>query len=570
MKKKIKPVIFIIALIIIIGIIYAGQVLYEHFSYSREHADLNEYYNLTDPTQAVLYIDYELKEDKAACFNGEFYLTYEQLRDYISNRFYYGKTDGILVYTGPNDIYTTRMGESTVYKADGSSEELGYNATLLEGDTLYVAVKYAERYTDMSSESFTEDGPARIKIYSKAGVEYTSGNLKKTVALRKLGGRKSEIVAYATGPVAVVEQMDEWSRVISEDGHIGYVENKNIKDITPATQGGVTSQKIDLGEYTSIKHEGKVNMGFHPIGGISGNESVTGVLSQAKSLNVIAPTWFSLSDTEGNISSYATNDYITAAHAVGAQVWAVVDNFNNENKPDTATVLCSAAARANLIANLIQKQAEYGFDGINVDFELIDESYAADYLEFLRELAVACRKNQIVLSIDNYVPMNFNDHYDLAEQGIIADYVVIMGYDEHYAGSEEAGSVASIGYVSTGIQNALDLVPADKVINSIPFYTRLWTTSGGELSSKALHMDGAANYISEKGIEMKWDENTCQFYGEYTDENGDFYQIWNEDAKSIEAKLSVMQSQGIAGVAEWALGFETADVWDVIADYMAK
>lgn len=572
MKKKIKPVIFIIALIVICGLIYAGQLLIEHFSYTKDKVDLNEYYGLTDAKQAVLFIDDELMDEKAAYLNDKFYLKYDLVKEHISNRFYYGVADGIMVYTGPNAIYTAYLGESMITSSEGETINLDTPAAILEGETLYVSVDYITMFTDNTYDGYVDDGPFRIRIYSAAGKEVQVGKLNKNIAIRKLGGRKSEVVSNNTaGAVTVVEQMEEWSRVITSDGHIGYIENKYIKDTAPTVLVGTASaNKVNLGEYTSIKMDTKLNMGFHAIGGISGNESVSGILAQAKTLNVIAPTWFSISDTEGNISSYATHDYITAAHASGIQVWAVVDNFNNENKPDTETVLSSASARANLISNLLAQQAEYGFEGINVDFELISESYADSYLEFLRELSVACRKNNIVMSIDDYVPMDFNDHYDLHEQGIIADYVVIMGYDEHYAGSEEPGSVASIGYVTTGINKALENVAADKLINAVPFYTRLWTTSGGELSSKALHMDGAASFIAENGIEMKWDEETCQYYGEKTADNDDFYQIWNEDARSIETKLSVMQSAGIAGVAEWALGFETADVWDVFADYMSK
>ncbi len=191
-------------------------------------------------------------------------------------------------------------------------------------------------------------------------------------------------------------------------------------------------------------------------------------------------------------------------------------------------------------------------------------------MQFMRELSVACRQNGLIFSIDDYVPMEFNDHYDLTEQGEIADYVVIMGYDEHYGGSDKAGSVASIGYVQEGIEKALTMVPAEKLVNAIPFYTRVWTTSGGEVSSKALHMDGATNIINQYGMEMNWDEETCQYYGEVTDSNGALIQLWNEESRSIEVKLSVMQAAGLAGVAEWALGFENAEVWDVIAAYMAQ
>ncbi len=218
----------------------------------------------------------------------------------------------------------------------------------------------------------------------------------------------------------------------------------------------------------------------------------------------------------------------------------------------------------------MEQATTFGFDGINVDFEKITEEGGPQYLQFLRELSVECRKNQLVLSIDDYVPMDHNDHYDLVEQGVVADYVVIMGYDEHYAGSSEAGSVASIDYVQTGLEKALTQVPAEKLVNAIPFYTRVWMTSDGKLTSKAINMEGAKNIISSKNLEMNWDETTCQYYGEATDSDGVFYQLWDEEAKSIQTKLSVMQTMNIAGVAEWALGFETADIWDVIGEYLAQ
>ena len=572
MKKKIKPVIFIIALIILFGLIYAGQIAYERFSYTKEHVDLNEYYGITDPTQAVLFMNDQLMDEKAAYLNGKYYLDLNLVSEYISNRFYYGEADGILVYTGPNATYTEVIGENNITSTAGDNIDLGFPASVNEDGRLYVAVDYLKKFVSMNYENFEDEGPARIRIYTGTEHESQNGTLKKAVAIRKLGGRKSEIVSNApAGTVTVVEEMEEWSRVISSDGHIGYLENKHIKDLGPVVINTDNSaDKVALGEYTSMSLGSKVNLGFHPIGGVAGNDTVSSILGATKSLNVVSPTWLSLEGSDGAISSYATHDYITAAHAAGVQVWAAVDNFNNPNGCDTEAVLTHAASRANLIANLMQQQAEFGFEGINVDFEQISESYARSYVEFLRELSVACRANQVVLSIDNYVPMDFNDHYDLTEQGIIADYIIIMGYDEHYAGSEEAGSVASIGYVENGIKNALEEVPAEKLINAVPFYTRIWTTSGGQVSSKAIHMSGVNNFVSEKGIELKWDEETCQNYGEATAANGDFYQIWSEDAQSLEAKLGVMQASGIAGVAEWALGFESSDAWDVIANYMAQ
>lgn len=210
-----------------------------------------------------------------------------------------------------------------------------------------------------------------------------------------------------------------------------------------------------------------------------------------------------------------------------------------------------------------------GIDGINVDIEGISEKYGDDFIEFVRELSIACRGAGLVLSVDNYVPYNFNNHYRLDEQGVFADYVVIMGYDEHYAGSQEPGSVASIGYVTYGIEEALKCVPAQKLINGIPFYSRIWKTAADGVTSMAYGMNELQTFIANHNMAVEWNAASEQNYAEVSEDDAT-YQIWIEDAESIEKKLEVMQAHGIAGVAEWCLGMESADVWTVIADYMNK
>ncbi len=590
MKKKILPVMIIIALIIIIGLIFAAQLLFERFSYSGEQADLASYYGLSGSEDAAILYNDELLETKARSSNGTIYLDIDSLHELVSGRFYYGIADGVLLYTTPSVTYTTVVGESTWSSGSGESGDAGFPISYLDGETLYVSLDYASRFSNVFYRSYSD--PNRVQIIS-GSFEGTLATLKKDMEIRVLGGRKSEVVSeIGEGSVLVTNQMDEWSEVVTWNGHIGYVENKYL-DVTdenitidksvwesvnsgnslfePITDG--TAQlpaPADIDAYTSMTFEGKLNIGFQSIGGVAGNETVSGAVEQAKALNVLAPTWFALSDNEGHIQSFATNDYVTYAHANNIQVWAAVDDFNAMTDFDTEEVLSHTASRTTLVNSIMEQVATYGIDGINVDFENVQERYIQSYLQFLRELSVVCRANQIYLSIDNYVPMDFNSYYNLEEQGVIADYIIVMGYDEHYTGSEEAGSVASIDYVEKGITNALNEVPAQKLVNAIPFYTRLWSTSGGELSCKALHMDGANTVISDLGIELNWDEKTCQYYGEVTAEDGTFYQIWNEDARSIEVKLGVMQAAGIAGVAEWALGFETADVWDVISAYVAQ
>ena len=285
------------------------------------------------------------------------------------------------------------------------------------------------------------------------------------------------------------------------------------------------------------------------------------VIAGTTGLTTISPTWFTIRDTNGNITSLASSAYVDAAHQAGLEVWGLVDNFTNQ--VDTLAVLSNTQSRANMISQLITEAQNSGLDGINVDFEQITEEMSDHYIQFIRELSVECRKNQIVLSVDNYVP-GFTSHYNREEQGIVADYVIIMGYDEHYVGSE-AGSVASLPWVEQGIQDTLDEVPAERVINAIPFYTRLWRTTGGNVTSEAIGMDQAQQTIADNNVETYWDKTTSQNYGKYDIDNST-YQIWLEDAQSVAEKVKLVSKYDLAGVSAWKLGFENNVIWQVISD----
>ena len=315
-----------------------------------------------------------------------------------------------------------------------------------------------------------------------------------------------------------------------------------------------------------LSRDYKINLGWHVIGGVGGNDTLEETVAKTKGLNVISPTWFTLTGNEGEFSSFATTSYVERAHEMGLEVWALVGNVDSVDV-DLYTVLSKTSNRRRLILQLLAAVREYNLDGLNIDFENVSLDAGEPFIQFIRELSIPCRKYGIVLSVDNYVPMNHTDHYDRAEQGVVADYVIIMGYDEHYNGSDEAGSVASINFVESGIKNTVAEVPKEKVINALPFYTRIWETGADGISSQAVGMEMAQTYVSDHGIATRWDEVTCQNYGEFQD--GDrLCQVWLEDAESITVKLNIMEKYEIAGVAAWRLGFETADIWDVIEEYM--
>ena len=565
MKKKIIPIVIAIVLIIIIGGVTFGSRILEKYSYSKERADLNAYYGITGSQEAAIVLQDEIVEEKARISDDICYLDMATIHKYLNDRFYVDGGEGLLLYTLPEDIVRNSIGSSVKETAQGS-EELGYTAAIWEGDTLYVALDYIKQYTNFSYQLFTD--PYRIQLTTE-WPSYEVASISKNTQVRVKGGVKSEILTDVQkgDQVSVLEQMETWSKVKTADSVIGYVENKRLTGIRSEQPIPVTDYQEP--EYTSLTRDHKINLGWHVVASAGGNDTFNSVTANAGNLNVISPTWFKLCDNEGGYTSFASADYVQKAHDRGLEVWALIENIEYKDSISMYEILSSTTIRQKLIDSLMNDLITYGIDGINVDFEQLSMDCGEHFVEFIRELSAACRKNGKVLSVDNYVPRDFNDYYDRKEQGIVADYVIVMGYDEHYAGSKEAGSVASIDYVEDGIAQTVKEVPAEKVINAIPFYTRIWETTGDGISSQAVDMVTAEQFISNHGITAEWDETTCQNYGEYT--SGDSrYQVWLEDADSIKVKLNVMENYGIGGVAEWRLGFEKPEIWDVIGEYLDK
>ena len=558
--KKIIPALVAIVLIFVIVAASLGVKLAEKYSYSKERADLEEYYDLHDEEETAIVLQDEILEDKALLLDGNYYFSLDTVHQYLNERFYEDKGEGLLLYTTPTDIIRTDIG-SAVFTQDGAGQDAGYVISRYVGDMLYIAVDYVKKFTNFSYETFTE--PNRMQLYTQWDKQMLA-EVNKDTQIRYQGGIKSDILSdvKAGSQVVILEEMENWVKVKSE-AVIGYVEKKRLDNVRTQQMEAVKDYEEPV--YTSISKDYKICMAWHQVTTSAANSTLAEMTASAEGLNTISPTWFSLSDNEGNFTSIASTEYVAQAHQKGLEVWGLVDNFSDA--VDTYSVLSSTTKRAYLINGLVQAAAACGMDGINIDFEQLTPETGKHFVQFLRELSIPCRANGIVLSVDNYVPVGNTDYYGRKYQGEVVDYVVIMGYDEHWSGSKETGSVASIDFVESGIQRTLEEVPAEKVINGVPFYTRIWKTEGAEITSDAVGMNSAEQFLKNHGVSAQWDETTCQNYAEF-EENGALYQVWLEDEQSIQVKLNIMANYGLAGVSAWKLGFERPSIWNVIDGYL--
>lgn len=553
--KKAIPVIIAVVLIFVIVAITFGMKVVERFSYSEERMDLNEYFSLASDDEAALVLNNEIREEKGVVKDGRCYLPLETVHTYLNDRFYADYNENWLLYTTLDEI---------IYAQAGETGEDGYVPAYLEDGVMYVALDYVKKYTNFSYTLYTE--PNRV-VMTTVWDEHNVADIRRNTAVRYQGGIKSDILTEvaAGDKVTVLETMETWSEVVTQDGFIGYVENKRLENERSETLIPVTDYVEP--EYTSIHRDYKISLGWHQVTSEAANSTLSEVLEGVSGMNVISPTWFFLSDNDGNFASIGSSSYVQEAHDRGLEVWALVDNFTYD--VDTKAILSYTSKRQKLIEGLVNEALSLGVDGINVDFEQVPGDAGEDYIEFLRELSIPCRANGLVLSVDNYVPRGYNSHYHWKEQGIVADYVIIMGYDEHYGGSQEVGSVASIDYVEEGISTMVQYVPAEKVVNAVPFYTRIWETTSEGVKSQAVGMTAAEEFLAQRGVEASWDEATCQNYAQL-EENGSLFQVWLEDEQSLQVKINVMKEYGIGGVAAWKLGYESGhpEVWAVISDFV--
>ncbi len=564
-RRGFSPVLLIVLLLVVFVAVFGFRIYQERFSYSKERADLNELYHIRDAYDVPVVLQNQPMDFHARLIDGRCYLDAETVITMLNRRFYYAKPELEILYCLPDEVIHTLIGSNEWHGSVSGSFTEDYLPARFEDNELYIALDYVQKFTNFEYRFYTE--PNRIQM-DTVWEEQTYVTASANTKLRTSGGIKSEIVTdIEKGDVMVLlDEMEKWSKVKTADAHIGYVENKRLTDKTVRTPE--TPQIYTEPEYATNRMDKKVNLTWHAIYGVGGNDTFYDYMNDTKGINVISPTWFSVSDAQGNLSSFASEQYISDARYRGLRIWPMLDNFNAAGTQQD--FLTTQASRRYVIDQMMAAADQYGFDGINVDFESIDYQYGRDYIEFIREMSIACRQKGLTLSVDNYVPYNFNDHYDLKEQAVFADYVIIMGYDEHYSPSEP-GSVASIGYVTNGITEALKKVPASKLINAVPFYTRIWvSTPGVGTTGEAYGMAAARSYLVGRGMSIFWSETDGQNYSEATLGDGSYVRCWLEDAESIRLKLEVMAGNGLTGVASWRLDYETPDVWDEILWFLSQ
>ena len=548
MNRKAVPVLVALGLMFILIFGFFGTRILERYIPTDEKADITQLLGVTDD-KVALFLNEELQEEKGIYVEGQTYLPIDWVNRTLNERFYWDTYEKLLVYALPDSI---------VYADHTTMGSTGKPLIWVDQNDVYLSAGLVSNYTDIRVTAYDSAQNKRMYVNDTWDPLNTAVVMKDS-NIRVKGGVKSPIMTWAAkgSRVTVVESMSRWDKVRTEDGFVGYVEHRRLADRSSETLKSTFEKPV----YKNITMDEPVTLAWHQLTSAEGNASFDNLIANTKGVNVISPTWYELTDNEGNFRSLADAGYVKKAHGKGLKVWALINNFSKD--VNTEILLSKTTTRRKLIESLMAEAEKYGFDGINLDFEGIKEEAGVHYIEFIRELSISCREKGLVLSVDNYVPMAGNKFYNRKEQGIVADYVIIMGYDEHYPGGD-SGSVASIGYVENGVKDTLLEVPKEKVILAIPFYTRVWTEDeSGKTTASSIGIANAKKWISENKVELNWLDESGQYYGEIKTSDG-LKKIWLEEERSIGLKMNVIKQHNLAGVACWKLGFEPAELWDEI------
>ena len=567
MIKKLNPIMIIIPVVVIAIISAVILALGKKLDFSGSNnteISLTDYYKLPEG-EARLVVDLIKSDENAILKDGKTYLPYSAAEKMMP-RIFYDALDDVAVYTTATEKYVYTAGEKE-YQVNGKDETEEVPSFIEDGGNLYVALDFIEKWHEMKADVY--ENPGRVVIFDENNADYDYAGLKSDTALREAGDKKEPILKELKEgeKVYLLEGTgNDYTRVFTGDGVTGYIKTSDLDtDNIEHKKYSFDREKEDAG-YTSITRDEPIVLGWHQVTSTAANSSWGTALAKAEGLNVISPTWFGVADSEGEVTSLASKDYVTKLKAINVDVWPLISDFNKD--VDYNRLFMSTTTRGNLIKNIIYFIEEYNLDGINIDFEHIKSSYAEGYIEFLRELSMEMRSRKKVLSVDNYIPLEFNAFYNIKEQGIVSDYLCVMAYDEHYSGSPKAGSVSSLSWVKNSIENTVRSAPMKKLIVGLPFYTRLWREAHtGKLTSRALSMDGGLNLVNSNKAKKEWDKEKGQYYAEWKD-GKDRMRIWLEEEKSLEAKLKLVEKDKVAGIAFWKLGLERKEAWDSVTDWL--
>jgi spore germination protein YaaH len=487
------------------------------------------------------------------------YISHEVLRDYVDECIYYDTQERIATLTNLEEVWRF-YANSTDIKLNGVYGTMD-SPLLVRENRAYFPLDFLESKYPLE---VVKGGDGRLFVASDLGIQRQIATVTKKKAVLRTHPDKDKWIIETVNKgenVVVYSTEGDYTRVRSENGIIGYIKTNCIE------VDGVTSYEEDK-VYVAQPLPNPLNekvrlvwdqMTYIPDGTLSADK-----YKNMTYANVISPTWFEFADYEGNLIDRGSLNYTRRAKEKGLQVWALLSHSFTEPEL-TKEILTSTNKRQHVINQLIQAVQNYELDGINIDIENVQADFGSEWVQFMRELYPQMNQLGVTVSVDIYMPSAWSTHYERDRISEVVDYFIVMAYDQHWSGSEEAGSVADLNWVENGLQTNLEEVPKEKLILGVPFFTRIWAENREGLTSTSYSMYAALKEVEAWGVTIYYDNVLGQHYAEKL-QGETTYRVWLEDETSMQNRVKLIETYDLAGVAGWKLGLETNAVWDILKE----
>ena len=501
----------------------------------------------------------KLKKDLYKNDKSVIYMSMQDVKNYLDKYIYIDKTENKIITTYGEKVTVLPYNDTNITINDSNLKILS-GAELNNGDT-YLPISQLSKAYNMDMTYLEEQNTLILDSLERELVTATVS--KKLTVKKKDTSFSSTVDKITTGEnVILISENGKWAKIRTARGKIGYVKTSKLKNKY------YVRNKVEKQEQTE-----KINLVWDYYSEYAKAPNRAGTTIDG--VNVVSPSFFSLvSNGNGKIfSNVGTNgiNYINWAKQNNYKVWAMVSN--NSYKDTTSVILNSYTLRTNLINSIVDLANQYNLDGINIDFENMNESDKDMFSRFIIELKPKLQEAGKVLSVDVTAPDgggSWSMCYNRNVIGDVADYIVFMAYDQYGSTSAKEGTTAGFNWVETNLKKFIDReeIESKKIILGIPLYTRLWTEKDGKVTSKIVNMK-AVNDVLPKDITKNWNDELKQNYVEYT-KDGATYKMWIEDEESIRAKVSLVSQYNLAGTAAWAKDRENKEIWTVIKEELNK
>ncbi len=315
--------------------------------------------------------------------------------------------------------------------------------------------------------------------------------------------------------------------------------------------------------------------------------SIRSFLAHADKVDLLVPAWYS-TNAEGLVSGAPNPMVMDAAKRGHVPVMPIVVNAGFV-QAEFHKFLGDAAAQKRMLDALLHACKEYGYVGIQFDFENVRWTDRDGLSELVKVSAAAFHKEGLQLSIATvpnapggpgsetqfsaWLYENWRGAYDLKAIGEAVDLVCLMTYDENTQWTVP-GPVSGWNWVLANVEYALRVVPPQKLSLGIPLYGYHWfagmpVKDASEIGYKA---NPTAKYISYPdamdlartyGAKVEWDaaDRTVWCYIN----RGDMREwIFFTDARTFKERYELVRDRGLQGFCSWVLGTEDPAIWDLL------